>query len=302
MVCAWRGDNAACMVKSVSITDAQFRIGVGVAGVALVAGIAAVRFCGSVSLPPKPPPPATLSGTSSELLTRSSASPVMYQDFVTRDAAAAGVRAPTLEELSRKLPYRVDEARHVLEVGQPAIELAGVRLRAIRIADGLALEIANATASAIAYAVASLPIPAGGCGAAPVRTFNAMTIRANASEIRVECGWRDGIALAVTRVETLEVSPLSAWYLDHLPPSMVGIEPRIARGHQEPETGGQSGGRCAFALPQSVRSGLERGEIGWRDLVDFYARHRCQTYRFPLKYRAFKTDGERSVPAVSAGM
>ena len=285
------------MVKSVSITDAQFRSGVVVAGVALVAGIAAVRFCGSVSLPPKPPPPAMPSGTSSELLTRSSASPVMYQDFVARDAAAAGVRAPTIEELSRKLPYRVDDARHLLAVGEPAIELAGVQLRAIRVDDGLALEIANATASDIAYAVASAAVP-DGCSAAPARGFNAMTIHRNASEIRVECRWRDGLALAVTRVETIEVPPLSAWYLDHVPPSMVGIAPRIARGHRRPETGAQ----CGFALPQAVRSGLERGEIGWRDLVDFYARHRCQTYQFPLSYRAFEKDAERSVPAVAAGM
>jgi hypothetical protein len=55
-------------------------------------------------------------------------------------------------------------------------------------------------------------------------------------------------------------------------------------------------------VPQAVRSGLERGEIGWRDLIDFYARHRCQTYQFPLLYRAFKIDGERPVPAVSVGM
>jgi hypothetical protein len=286
------------MVKSVSITDTQFRIGVGVAGLALVAGIAAVRFCGPVSLPPKPPPPAVLHGTSSELLTRSSASPVVYQDLVARDAAAAGVRAPTLEELSRKLPYRVDDARHVLEVGQPAIEVAGVRLRAIHLADRLALEVVNATGSDIAYNVVTTPIPAAGCTGAPAQAFNAMTIRNRGREIRVECVWRDGIALAVTRVETLEVLPLSAWYLDRVPPSAVGIEPRIARGHPPPETGP----RCAFALSQAVRSGLERGEIGWRDLVDFYARHRCQTYQFPMSYKAFSSDGARSVPAVPAGM
>src|SRR5215470_15008937 len=190
------------MVKSVSITDAQFRIGVGVAGIALIAGISAVRFCGSVSLPKPPPPPVVPHGTSSELLTRSSASPVVYQDFVARDAAKAGVRAPTLDELSRKLPYRIDDARHVLAIGQPAIELAGVRLRAIRVDDELALEIANATGSDIAYAIASLPMPGVGCASAPVRAFNAMTIHKNASETRIECGWRNGIALAVTRVET----------------------------------------------------------------------------------------------------
>src|SRR5262245_66172711 len=125
--------SSACMVKSVSITDTQFRIGVGAAGIALIAGIAAVRFCGSVSLPAKPPPPTSPSGTSSELLTRSAASPAVYQDFIGRDAAAAGVRAPTIEELSRKLPYRVDEARHVIAVGQPPLEVAGVRLRALRV-------------------------------------------------------------------------------------------------------------------------------------------------------------------------
>ncbi|HMG56449.1 MAG TPA: hypothetical protein VK601_23275 [Kofleriaceae bacterium] len=200
--------------------------------------------------------------------------------------------------MSRKLAYRVDEARHVLEIGQPGIELAGVRLRAIHIEDGLALQIANETGSDIAYHVVTAPIPAVGCDSAPVQPFNAMTIHKGVSETRIECRWRNGIALAVTRVETLEVLPLSAWYVDHVPPSAVGIEPRIARGHVLPETGP----RCGFALSQAVRSGLERGEIGWRDLIDFYARHRCATYQFPLSYRAFKTDAERTVPVVAAGM
>jgi hypothetical protein len=221
----------------------------------------------------------------------------VYQDFVARDAAEAGVRAPARDELSRKLPYRIDDARHVLEVGQPALEIAGVRLRAIRIEDALALEIANATGSSIAYNVVTTAVAAG-CDPAAVQRFNAMTIHPNGREIRVECAWHAGIALATVRVETVEVLPLSAWYLDHVPPSAVGIEPRIARGHLPAETGAP----CAFALPQAVRSGLERGEIGWRDLIDFYARHRCQTYQFPLLYRAFKRDGERSVPAPSAGM
>jgi hypothetical protein len=285
------------MVRSVSIEDARVRVVVGVAGIAVVAGIAAVRFCGSVSLPPKPAPPSSPSGTSSELLGKSSASPAVYQDFVTRDAATAGVRAPTLEELARKLPYRVEEARHVLEVGRPAIELAGVRLRAVRVNEGLALEIANATGSDIAYAIASAPLPAANCNAAPARPFNAMTIARDQRETRVECTWASRMTVAITRVETIEVSPLSAWYLNHVPPSLVGIEPRIARGHVSAVTQ-----RCSPVLPQAVRSGLERGEIGWRDLVDFYARHRCQTYQFPLLYRAFKEDNERSVPAVSAGM
>ena len=47
-----------------------------------------------------------------------------------------------------------------------------------------------------------------------------------------------------------------------------------------------------------VRNGLDRGDLQWRDLVDFYARHRCQTYQFPVSYKALKQDGERPIPAV----
>jgi hypothetical protein len=290
------------MVKSVSIPDTQFRVGVVAAGAMLVAGIVAGRSwawaCGSLSLPPKPPPPAPPSGTSSELLARSSAAPSVYQDFVGKDAAAAAVPMPTLAELSRKLPYQVDDVRHVLEVGEPPLAVAGVRVRAVHVAEGLALEIVNATGANIAYHVVTAPISAGHCNAASVLPFNAMTIAKDHVETRIECGWHDGISLAVTRVETLEVLALSAWYLNHVPPSVVGIEPRILRGHRSPD----ASVRCASAVSQAVRSGLERGEIGWRDLADFYARHRCETYQFPYTYRAFKSDGERSLPAASTGM
>ena len=288
--------------RRVRVTDTQFRVGVTVAGAALVGAIVAIRFCGTLPLPAKPPPPTAMVPGSSrparELFASASATSAVYLDFIVRDAAAAGLRPPTIDELSRKLPYRVDDARHVLEVGEPALELAGVRLRALRLDDALALEITNTTASDLAYDVVSAPIPATACTAVAAVPFNAMTLRRERAETRVECGWHDGNALAVTRVETLEVPALSSWYLEHLPPSIVGIEPRIARGHRAAETLG----RCSSALPQAVRSGLERGEIGWRDLVDFYARHRCQTYQFPLSYRAFEKDHERAVPAAPEGM
>jgi len=287
------------MEKSVSITDTQFRIATGVVGAVLIVGLSMVSLCGGVSglaLPPKPPPPAEPIGTSSQLLTKQSSSAVAYRDFIARDAAAAGVAVPSIEELSRVLPYRVDGERHVLDVGAPPIELAGVRLRAVQVADGLALEIANATSSDLAYSVVTATIPQVRCGGT-VLAFNAMTIAPGATETRIECNGHDGLALAVARVETLEVSPLSAWYLNHVPPSVVGIDARVARGHLAPTTA-----RCGSSQPQTVRSGLERGEIAWRDLVDFYARHRCQTYQFPSTYRAFKSDGERSLPASVAGM
>jgi len=282
----------------VEVSDAQFRLGVAGGATVLVAVIAVVRFFGSVEIPDKPPPPGP-TGSQSQLLMKGTATPAVYQEFLERDSATAGVRTPTLDDMTRKFAYRVDEARHVLEVGQPAIEIAGVRLVVRRENNALVLDVTNLTSSSIAYFVGSSVTPnLSGCLSARPELFNAMVIGKGKTERRVECIWRENIALAITRVETLEVPPLSAWYLSLLPPRMVGVEDRIARGHEPPE----SSEKCSTVVSQSVRSGLEQGQIGWRDLVDFYARHRCPTYRFPSLYRAFRSDGERQVPEPAAGM
>jgi hypothetical protein len=274
--------------------DPQFRIGVLAGGVVLVAVITYLRFCGALSLPSKPPPPTEPTGTQRQLLAQGTSSPGMYLDFLARDASTAGVRVPTLDEMGRKLAYRVDDARHVLELGKPGIEVAGLRLHVERSGDAVVLAIQNLVGTDVAYEVATAPsIGAALCNGARPLPINAMVIAKGSSETRTECVFRAGISIVVTKVETLEVGPLSSFYLSEVPPTVVGIEERIARGHRGVDTKDP----CSAVSSQVVRAGLERGDIGWRDLVDFYARHRCQTYQFPSSYRAFKSDGERSIPA-----
>lgn len=283
----------------VAVPDAQFRLGVAASGLVLVAVITGARFCGSVGLPPKPDAVAGPTGPARSLLARGAASPAVYQDFLERDAATAGTRVPSIESMARKLPYRVDEVRHVVEVGAPPLELAGLRLTVGLDGSALVLSIENLTDGDLAYAVATTPTPnISGCTAAPAQLHNAMVVARGATEKRVECVYREGMALAINKVETLEVSPLSAWYVALVPPALVGMEPRLARGHRAPETSE----KCSTSVSQVVRSGLDSGQIGWRDLVDFYARHRCATYRFPSAYRAFKVDGERALPATAESM
>lgn len=276
--------------------DPQFRIGVFAGGLVLVGVITYLRFCGHMSLPGKPPPPTGPTGTQRQLLSQTTATPGMYLEFLERDAASAGVRVPTPEEMSRKLVYRVDEARHVLALGQPSIELSGVRLRVERSGDTIVLAIENLLPTDLAYHVSTEPsIGTGLCNSARPLPINAMVIAKGTTETRTECVFRDGISIVVTKVETVEVSALSAYYLSELPPVLAGIEDRIARGHHGVDTKEP----CSAVSSSAVRSGLERGDLGWRDLVDFYARHRCQTYQFPLSYRAFKSDGEHRVPVTN---
>jgi hypothetical protein len=283
---------------SVAISDDPFRLGVLAGGVALVVGISVVRFCGSVSLPSKPPP-TYATGSASQALSKSSASPEVYKQFLQKDAAAAGVRTPSIDDMGQKLAYRVDEARHVLEVGQPAIEIAGLRLELFHDGNAMVLDIHNTTSSDLAYSVITQPTPSiSECNSATPLSFNALVVGKGKSERRVECVWREDMALVITRAESLEVPTISAWMLGLVPPALIGLDQRTSRGHH----GVVANETCSPVVSQAVKTGLEKGEIGWRDLVDFYARHRCPTYRFPLTYRAFKIDNEQGLPVVDSGM
>lgn len=282
-----------------STSDQTFQIGAVAGGAVLIGILTYVRFCGSVSLPPKGPPPVVAStGVERQMADRASASPEQYREYLTKDATIAGVPAPTLDEMSRKLPYRVDEARHVLEAGQPPMELAGLRLRVVKGVETFNLEIQNVTGSNAAYNIVTEPIPnASSCMKVDALPLDVLVIPKGSTEVRVECAWHDGIALAVKKVETLELNPLESFYVSEVPPDFLGIEPRIARAHHGVENKQGCGHRSG-----SVMTGIDRGEISWRDLVDFYARHRCQSYHFPAIYRAFTQDGQKQLPAVGAGM
>jgi hypothetical protein len=288
------------MLEKVVISDANFRIGVIAGAIVLGLVISTVRFCGSVSLPPKPAPPAAtgVQGTSTQLLTKSTGTVAVYQDLLARDASEAGIATPTLEDMSKKLAFRSDDVRHVLELGK-SIEVAGLRITVARANDSLALEIENTTNTDLGYIIKSAPVPAvANCTKARPLPINAMVIEKRGKETRVECIYREDVAIAITKVETVEVSAMARYYLDQVPPSLVGVEDRVARGHVAPKTKDP----CSPIVSQAVRTGLERGEIAWRDLADFYSRHRCQTYSFPLQYRAFTEDGQRQLPAGGTGM
>ena len=276
-----------------------FRLGT-LAGVVVLAGsLTYLRFCGEVSLPPKPPPPVT-TGPASETLGRVAASTDSWMAFVTRDAAAAGLPAPSATEMGKKLLHRVDEQPFVIAPGEGSKEVAGVRLTAVAKADAgnkqlLALQIENLTGADLAYRVLTEPRPGGAaCNQRGILGHDAIVVRKGGTVVRSECVYRPGMSLRIARVETVELQPLMAAYLSRVPPAALGAEPRLARGHQPELPSGWT--VCTTVASQAVRADIDEGRIAWRDLVDFYARHRCDTYRFPEGYRAFEKDGQRPLP------
>jgi len=127
-----------------------------------------------------------------------------------------------------------------------------------------------------------------------VLDHNAQVVAKGGREERSECDYHDGMSLEIDRIESVELLPLQAYYVSRVPPLALGSEPRLAHGHDPELPTGQS--VCNIALSQAQRAAIANGDVTWRDLVDFYARHRCDTYRFPSSYRAFTKDDDRALP------
>jgi hypothetical protein len=89
----------------------------------------------------------------------------------------------------------------------------------------------------------------------------------------------------------MELPRLSYFYVSRLFPSHIGLEGQSTRGHVAP-----AGNICTNIPEQAIRRGIERGEVSWRDVVDFYARHSCERYIFPVGYRAFTRTGAYQLP------
>ena len=69
------------------------------------------------------------------------------------------------------------------------------------------------------------------------------------------------------------------------------LDARSALAHEA------TGGACKIVAWPALISAVESGAIRFRDLADFYARHRCMSYKFPMDYKYFERDGERTLPA-----
>lgn len=289
-------------VSASSPVSPAFRIGTAVVAIGAAAAIAAVRFFGPVPMPPRPPPPAAGAVDSRQALAAATESDAAWQSFLEQDARAAGVPTPTPAQMAAPLVYRNDRTPKVLAPGDPPLEVAGLELEVKVVADNdgpdklLALEITNRADHDLGYLIVTSPQPGGAaCNSRTLLVHDAMVVARRATTERSECTYVAGMKLQIDRVETVEVDGLQSVYLSRVPPTAVGADPLLAKAHRPHLPAGVV--PCNLALSQLLRTEIQNGTVGWRDLVDFYARHRCDSYRFPMKYRAFEKDGERPLPA-----
>lgn len=289
-------------VHTPSVISPALRWGTIAVVLAASLAIAMTRMCRAVTIPAKAEPPA-MSGGATDVLKTASATAESWRAGIERDAQTVGVATPTDTEMTKKLTYRLDDEARVIAPGEGALEVAGLRLTASAVNEAgssrqaMILTVENLTDTALAYNVVTTPRPGGAaCNQRTILGHDAIVVAAGGKQVRSECVYRPGMSLAIARVETLALGPLSSAYVSRVPPAAINADPRLTRGHRPDLPAGM--GVCSTVASQSVRADIENGTITWRDLVDFYARHSCQAYQFPEGYKAFDKDGARPLPAV----
>jgi hypothetical protein len=264
-------------------------------------GMAALYAGGPPPTPDRPkPPPAPEAPMTGELRF----SPVIYRGQLEQDARGFGVTPPSLEQFQAPFLY-VEEVRErqKLEVKAP-IETPHLRLsldveknrasldgQAFEF-DHLVLRIENKTAHYLAYRIQTDVPNRKKCSSKGDIPHNAIVIEPKQTLRRTECLYRHNAAVEVLRVEIIELPALAAVYASRLPANAVLYDQRTAAGHVP-----LRGTLCPQTFNwREVRDGIDHERIGWRDIIDFYARHNCDEYAFYGAYR-FRTDASAPLPA-----
>lgn len=253
-------------------------------------------------LPPLPPRPV-LSTDPDDAFRKMNESAEYYADDLFRDSTTYGVTPTTPDDLDRVFPYEQLTAPKALAAGE-SMETGSLRLSLEKKMgrEGTAtyphmiLRIENKTDHALAFNV--MTEVGGGaekCLEKADIPGNMLVLPPRAVIERTECIFLRGMKLQVERVETIQLAPLSFHYVSRLNPAHIGLDKRVAFAHRVPK------GKTCTAIPeQAIRAGLKDGGTTWRDIVDFYARHNCDTYNFPIGYHAFTKRKQYALP-VTAG-
>jgi len=278
---------------------------VALAGVAGLGVGMAILFAGG---PPPAPPRPHIAPAPAPTAAAMKYSATMYRGLIEQDAKTFGVTAPSATAWSAPFPY-ANELKAPRPL-RPGAKLQTPHLRVSLItrreegavegqsfrADQLVLRIENLGGQYLAYRVVTRVPDPGRCEAKGALPGNAIALRPRETVERTECLFQTATAVTVISVEVIEIPSLSYFYVSRLTPGSILYEPRVSDGHVIP-----MGTVCPQTFSwREIRDGAARGDLGWRDIIDFYARHNCEEYTFFAAYRS-RTDGSAPLPARPPG-
>jgi hypothetical protein len=250
--------------------------------------------------PEPPPPPSAMINSDMRF------SVIYYKGLIEADAKSYGIEAPPYEDLQQSNPYfdelqgkqhlRIKapiETRHLrisLEVSKQTTIIESHSLST----DHLVLRIENLTPLYLAYRIQTTVTDKHKCVMKAELPHNAIALEPKQTTLRTECLFRKDAQIDVTRIEVIELPALSAFYVSRVPPNSTLYDPRTSAGHTPPR-----GVMCPQTFSwRDIKEGIDKKELGWRDVIDFYARHNCTEYSFFKSYR-YRGDPTAPLPSRS---
>jgi hypothetical protein len=229
---------------------------------------------------------------------------MVYRGQLDQDARGFGVPVPAAGEieapflyveelkgrrkLTPKQPIDTPHLRLAMDVEKHQATIEGQSFRY----EHLVLRIENRTSRYLAYRIITDVPDRKKCTSKGDIPHNAIVLEPNQILRRTECLYRNHTSVDVARVEVMELPALSAVYVSRLPATSVLYDSRTAAGHVP-----LKGALCPQTFSwREIQDGIDRKEIDWRDVVDYYARHSCEEYAFFKAYR-FRTDPAAPLPA-----
>lgn len=282
-------------------TDGRFKIAAYVGtGLAVLVGLS-LRFDYELTLPAKPPPPPAAEPGD---LARMDSNPEFYKQYLLDDAKLYGVEPPTPEDMGKVFAYEQRNEPRIMKPGEQ-IETGTLRVslrtekkdrtmgsEGTASFDHLILTIENLTDVPVAYRVVTTPnVSADRCAEKADLPANGIALPPRGKAERTECIFLKGMKLRIDTIEAIRLPPLSFHYVSRLSPLHVGVEWRLARAHRVP-----AGKPCQNVPDRAIDALMQNGQATWRDVIDFYARHDCERYKFLPGYRAFTRPNQLGLP------
>ena len=269
---------------------------------AIAMGVLILHAASTPPLAPKrpepPPPPSSMINSDMRF------SVVYYKGLIEQDAKSYGIPSPSYDDLCQSNPYFEElhdkqhlrikapiETRHLritLEVSKQTTVIESHSLAT----DQYVLRIENRTPLYLAYRIQTTVPEKGKCAMKAELAHNAIALEPEQTVLRTECLYRKDANIDVTRIEVIELPALSAFYVSRLPPNSTLYDPRTSAGHTP-----LRGTLCPQTFSwREIKDGIDKKELGWRDVIDFYARHNCTEYSFFQSYR-YRGDPGAPLPA-----
>ncbi len=153
--------------------------------------------------------------------------------------------------------------------------------------------VANVSKEPVAYFLRATSDRVGHCSVKGSRAHNAMALLPGEEAHVVVCAGEGGAR--IERLETVTLSKLGYYYVSQLSPEAAAHEPNVINAHTPPK----GVRKCTGVDTAALGSFIRREDTRWVDIVDYFSRHSCDRFTYPLGYRV-QTRTVEKLPIVTA--